>query len=110
MTGLTSTEEEALRLFKGRLQQVFPHQLEEVKLFGSKARGDASGESDVDVLVVLTTGDWRDERAIVNIATGVFVATGVDISPKVYTQSQIADMRRRRTVFLQAVDRDTIPV
>jgi len=39
--------------FKKRLEEVYKDNLKEVILFGSAARGEFTGESDIDVLVVL---------------------------------------------------------
>lgn len=107
---LTSSDRHALDLFQERLQQAFPGQIVGLRLFGSKARGDATADSDVDVLVVLTETDWRTNRAIIHLAARVWTETGVNISPKTYTQTQVADMRRRRNVFLQSVEQDALPV
>ena len=39
--------------FKKRLEEVYKDNLKEVILFGSAARGEFTGESDIDVLVIL---------------------------------------------------------
>ncbi len=39
-----------------------------VILFGSRARGDADENSDIDLLVLLDAVDWPTERAIINLA------------------------------------------
>lgn len=110
MAGLTTTDRQAIQLFDDRLRQAFPRKVISVQLFGSKARGEATYESDVDVLVVLRDGTWQDDRKIIRLAARVWTETGVNVSPKVYTQSKIADMRRRGNVFLQSVEQDAVPV
>lgn len=110
MGSLTTKEQQALKLFKEGLHRLFARRVADLRLFGSKARGDASADSDVDVLVVLTAGDWHDERGILDLATEIFAETGVMLSPKVYTRSQITDMRRRHNMFLQSVERDAVPL
>ena len=42
-----------LREFKEQLEMVYKDNLKEVILFGSMARGESTGESDIDVLIVL---------------------------------------------------------
>src|SRR5687767_14730406 len=81
MSTLTAPEHEALRLFKQKLVVAFPGRLEELKLFGSKARGDAGADSDVDVLVVLRTGSGQDELRICDLAAETLAARGW-ISPR----------------------------
>jgi len=48
---LTTNESAALKKLKDSLARDF--RLVELRLFGSKARGDSDQESDIDVLVVL---------------------------------------------------------
>jgi predicted nucleotidyltransferase len=50
---------------RSRLQTVFGQRLDRVILFGSRARGDAEPDSDIDVMIVLKepgadSGDDRD--------------------------------------------------
>jgi predicted nucleotidyltransferase len=105
-SSLTKKEKQALKLFKKELQKAFPNQLHSLKLFGSKARGDAAKYSDVDVLVVLKRGGWRQRKAITGMAAKIFGSTGIDLSPKVFTVKQLAVMQRRRNAFILSVKRD----
>jgi predicted nucleotidyltransferase len=50
---LTKKEQRALNEYRNLLLRRFPGQMERLVLFGSKARGEATPGSDVDVLVVL---------------------------------------------------------
>lgn len=50
---LTRNERLALQAYKNYLLRKLPHQIQRVVLFGSKARGDSTRESDVDLLVVV---------------------------------------------------------
>jgi predicted nucleotidyltransferase len=60
---MSEAEARAVRKFQDWLQQALPGQVERLILFGSKARGDAHAESDIDVLVEL-------REATPNSATG----------------------------------------
>jgi predicted nucleotidyltransferase len=57
---LSAQEQAALTEYQTRLLSRFPHRIRRIALFGSKARGDAGSESDLDVLVVL--GDGQKSR------------------------------------------------
>lgn len=50
---LNENEQRALSEYKDFLLRRFPEQVEQLILFGSKARGDSVADSDIDVLVVL---------------------------------------------------------
>ncbi|MDH4137415.1 MAG: nucleotidyltransferase domain-containing protein [Anaerolineae bacterium] len=53
------TNHEVLARYRDALLARFPDQLQRLILFGSQARGDATAESDIDVLVV---ANWESER------------------------------------------------
>jgi len=68
--------EEAARTVKSQ----FP--VEEIILFGSKARGDHDAFSDIDLLLVTTQPlNWRDEKAIVEILFDIGMTHDVIFTP-----------------------------
>ena len=54
---LSAKEKSVLKQFRTDLEQTLGAQLIELKLFGSKARGDGRPDSDVDVLVIVASDD-----------------------------------------------------
>ena len=98
---LSAQERTALTEYQSRLLAQFPQRIRRIALFGSKARGDASPESDLDVLVVLSNGGksqsgfyplgltdpaWRE---IVGMTFDLLMEYGVDISPTVISFHRI---------------------
>jgi len=65
MVQLTAVEKAALDEYHTRLVPQFPKQVLRLVLFGSKARGDAKSDSDIDVLVIVRGdgGDAQHEQA-----------------------------------------------
>lgn len=112
MAGLTAKEKNALKLFKERVHKAFPKQVKDVQLFGSKARGDAAKHSDVDVLVVLSSGkgDLSTRDPVYGIATDILLKTGVDLSPKVLTKAQYDKLRSWGEPLLLNIEREGIPL
>jgi len=53
------TNHEVLTRYRDALLVHFPDQLQRLILFGSQARGDATAESDIDILVVVS---WEEEK------------------------------------------------
>ena len=91
--------QEVLTKYRDALRARFPDQLQRLILFGSQARGDASAESDIDVMVVVSWGEERlpdgfyaapfsDPRwqAIIDTASDISLEHGVYISPLVISE------------------------
>jgi predicted nucleotidyltransferase len=78
-------------------------------VFGSKAREDASPDSDLDVLVVLREN--KDLKSRIRLL-GYDVALGKDVVPSivVYTVQEIERRREHRSVFVESVEREGVMV
>jgi predicted nucleotidyltransferase len=79
---LTSREREALREAARVLRERFP--VEQVILFGSKARGQGDAESDLDLLI-LTSRElpWKERDTLVDALFEIQLAYDVLLSPLV---------------------------
>jgi len=110
MLNLTSDERTWLDAYLDVLAENFPGLVEEVKVFGSKARGDSRPGSDLDLLVIIARGDWQIKHEV--RLPGYRLATGTETVPsiKVYTRGEWEDRRAHRSVFLEAVERDAVKV
>jgi len=102
---MNALEREAATIFKERLQILCPGQVASVRVYGSRARGDARAESDLDVLV-LTSGPDGPVRRLASEA--VFEAYRVldypfPISPQVMTQDHFDELLRRERLFARSV-------
>ena len=64
------------------MQQALGVRIAEVRLFGSRARGDADEESDVDLFVALTDDDPRRDvkRAAARLANELSLENGLVLS------------------------------
>jgi uncharacterized protein len=75
--------------------------IEEVILFGSTARGEATPSSDLDLLVITSEEDFRLRRSLIGLAYDIMLETGVNLSVKVLSRGDLE--RRRNSPFLKAV-------
>ena len=107
---LNTKEKSAIKRFKAGLQQALGECLIELKLFGSKARGDDRPDSDVDVLVIVTSDDWHISDTVYDIATDIFLQTDLCISPKVISKSIFDKLQKENTSFIRNISRDAITV
>jgi len=72
-------------------------------LFGSKARGDDRPDSDIDVLVIVTTDDWRICDVVYGITTDILLQTDISISPKVISKKFLEQLQKEDTFFLRNI-------
>src|SRR5207245_9862686 len=67
--------------------------VESVTLYGSVARGEAGGESDVDILVVVEKGEpWRIRRSVYELIYPAMAVLGGDISLMVVRREDWLEM------------------
>ena len=107
---LSIKEKSALKEFKTSLEQVLGGKLIELKLYGSKARGDDRPDSDLDVLVIVTDDDWRICDVVYGVATDILLQTDISVSPKVISKNLLEQLQKEDTFFLRNIIRDAIVV
>jgi predicted nucleotidyltransferase len=107
---LTSEEQAWLDVYRQVLAEQFSGLVERIIIFGSKARGTSTPDSDLDVLLIIREGDWRLKDALTT--SGYDLAVGSDVVPSilVYTEQEWEDRRRLQAPFWQAVDCDGVQV
>jgi predicted nucleotidyltransferase len=102
----------ALRDFTRALERLYGPRLKGIYLFGSRARGDHTVESDADVAVVLADGDWdpRDERMrIADLEYDTIVATGAEPQAWPLSESEwLAPERHHNPALVKAMRRDAV--
>ncbi|NBB86993.1 MAG: nucleotidyltransferase domain-containing protein [Bacteroidetes bacterium] len=87
---------EALSEAKERLQAIYGGRLVRVILYGSRARGDASPDSDVDVLVVLRSpvNLYAEYKRLSELWAVLFERYRLDFSFHPYDEETYQDLRR----------------
>lgn len=100
----------AVAEFSARVRTCFGSRLRQVTLFGSQARGEATEDSDVDLLVVLDTVTVVDGRALDAIVGDIFTRLDVLLSPLLLSAAQFDHLRARERRIVAEIDREGIPV
>ena len=103
-------EQPILQEFKRRVEQRFPGELVRLVVFGSKARGDASVESDIDVLTVVRSEDWKLGDEIRDIGYELEIVHGVVLSIQVMGQRQYQELKARGSTFVANVEQEGFAV
>ena len=107
---LTSEDRAWLDAYRKALDEQFPGLVEQIIIFGSKARGTATLDSDLDLLVIIREGDWKLKQAVVQ--PGYLLSIETDVVPSfiVFTREEWELHRRRQAPFWQTVTRDGVSV
>jgi predicted nucleotidyltransferase len=102
----------ALVLVRRALEARFGPRLREVVLFGSHARGTATEDSDVDVLVVVDDLTERERVEIFDLAYDVDTRSPewLGLSPLPYSTAQAEDLRSRERLLFADIAREGIAV
>jgi predicted nucleotidyltransferase len=107
---LTPHELEAVNAFVTRLRKQYHDRISQAVLFGSKARGDSLPDSDLDILVIADSDEWRFQHAISDVASDVSLEYGILIGPRVIGQDRWDEMARDRFSLYENVVREGIPL
>jgi predicted nucleotidyltransferase len=105
---LTPTEQQAVLEFVHLLQERFNGRVRSALLFGSKARGEGSPDSDLDVLVVIDSDDWRVHKQIRYLAADICLKYDLNLSPRVWSTSHRREMEELQTLLYQNIRRDGV--
>ena len=107
---LTGPEQQWLLAYRRELVAMCPAPVERMIVYGSKARGDASPESDLDILLIVSDEAAGQKRALRRI--GYMLASDSDVVPSIlaYTHGEWRSRKQSRSPFLRAVERDAVQV
>jgi predicted nucleotidyltransferase len=107
-TGLSATDQEIARELRRRLEQGV--EIEDFRVFGSRARGEATPDSDLDVFLVVTDLTPALRRWIDEVAWEVGFDRDRVISTLVTTRHGLEQGPFGAQPVLQAIERECIPV
>jgi len=105
---LTDEERETLAEFLRALREQFDGRVQAVVLFGSRARGEAEPESDMDVVVVLREVDLAASKGVRHLAVEVWLRHGIYVSTRAWSQAHWRRLEELQTLLYQNIRRDGI--
>ncbi|MBX3230341.1 MAG: nucleotidyltransferase domain-containing protein [Labilithrix sp.] len=104
---LNEEQKAALDAFCARVRAAFGARVVSITLFGSRARGDAHADSDIDVCVVIDGLDWREKHEVYGIAGDVIDDHDVVLSPYVVSRAHMAHLHARERAIAAEIARDS---
>lgn len=120
MLALLPEEQQWLTAYRKALDARYPGTVERIAVFGSKVRGEATDDSDLDVLVLVRGADDRmQQREMRNLghdlATELYLAGDdpnavVVASIMVYSTSAWETSKRQGFAFQTTVEREAVAV
>ncbi len=95
--------------FRDRVRELLGARLRDLRLYGSKARGDDHEESDIDLLVLVDDLDEQTDRAVFDLAFGLsFKDGGPYVSAVVVDFDRYHAPKSRATGFYESMRTESV--
>ena len=99
---------DVLARYRARLERALPGRVRRMTLFGSHARGEATEDSDIDVLVLLDRATHAERALALDEGGRVGLELLAPIAPLVLTQAEWDELAARERGLVAEVLRDGI--
>jgi predicted nucleotidyltransferase len=107
---LTRADKRWLNAYRRELAEKFSGMVERMLIYGSKARGEATAESDLDVLLIVRDEAAKRKRAMREIGYLLDAEGFVIPSIMAYTVGEWERLKQSGSRFREAVERDKVRV
>jgi len=105
---LANHEIAAIDNFVGKITKLFGDGIVKVILYGSKARGNARFDSDIDLLVILKQDDYRMRKAILQSAAKT--SLDFDILLSIMAMSEVRWQEHQGLSIYTNIQKEGIPI
>ena len=105
---LTQKENQAVYQFIQSLAKNLGEQVTAMTLFGSKARGDSTADSDIDLLILTKSENRNLRRQVRSVSSSIGIDHDILINTIVISSDRWAQMTRERFSLCRNVERDGI--
>lgn len=107
---LSAVENEAVSNFLARVRSNYSGQSRKAMLFGSKARGEATADSDIDILLIVTNETWQFKDEICKIISDISLIYDVLLDVRVIGQARWQYMSEVQAGLYRNISREAIPI
>lgn len=105
---LLPNEKQALDSFSQTLKKQLGSNLLDIRLFGSKRRGDSQPDSDTDIFVLVKQKDITTHNLIIESALNTDLEYNVNISPIIFSEEEFRQNTRCHTPFIRNLEKEGV--
>lgn len=110
MMNLTSIERSVMNAFRDAIRSRWGARVRDVRVFGSRARGEGSEDSDIDILVIVDDFAGGIRRDIYGAAADYLPTHEIVLSPLVMSQAQYDSMKLRERLLIREIEQDGVAI
>jgi predicted nucleotidyltransferase len=107
---LTSNEEKAIEEFIAIIQQAHGDKLIRAVLFGSKARGEATPDSDIDILLIVSDDRWKFQEILIEMGSEIGLKYDVLLDLRIISAVRWQYMANIQAGLFRNISQDAIPL
>lgn len=109
---LSPLEQKLCRTFAARVRERCGPHVQELRVFGSRARGGSHRNSDLDVWVLLDEAPRERCDELTDLATDLTLECGLPfaVAPLIMAQEHYQHLRDRERLIVTELERDGIPL
>lgn len=107
---LSATERRVLRMLKSRLVKLMGKRLKAMRVFGSKARGDAGPHSDLDVFIMVAGLTREEKRAILDVIVELEVDYICVLSTLIMSEEEFLRLKTLERRIALDIEEEGVPI
>jgi predicted nucleotidyltransferase len=109
---LAPLEQMAALEFARCVRERMAHRVLDIRVFGSRSRGEARPDSDLDIIVLLDEASLRDRNEISDLGSDLLLSMDLPfpIAPRVMAKEHFERLKALERLFAAEIERDGIPL
>ncbi len=105
---LSPRERKAVQEFLAKVRQAYSEKIQRVALFGSKARGDSTQYSDIDILLIVSDDTWNFRQAFSVIISDIALKYDVLLDVRVISAARWQYLAEIQAGLYQNISKDAV--
>lgn len=106
---LSSKEKKAVKDFLASVRLAYGGKIQYAAMFGSRARGDSTEYSDIDILLVVTDDHWKFQQAITKISSEIALKYDVLLDVRIISMKRWQYYAEIQSGLYQNISREAVP-